>query len=46
MAGVKDAEHVYFYAVSAVDDSTRLGYLDRAYRLGRDFAPPLGHDGP
>ncbi len=39
MAGVKEAEHVYLYAVGAVDESTRLGYLDLAYRLGRDFAP-------
>jgi NAD(P)H dehydrogenase (quinone) len=38
MAGVKEARHVYLYAVSAVDDATRLGYLDLAYRLGRDFA--------
>ncbi len=38
MAGVKEAEHVYLYAVSAVDQATRLGYLDLAYRLGRDFA--------
>ena len=34
MAGVKDAEHVYFHAVSAVDDATRAGYLDHAHRLG------------
>ena len=40
MAGVENAEHVYFYAVSAVDDATRAGYLDLAYRLGRDFALP------
>jgi hypothetical protein len=38
MAGVKEAEHVYLYAVGAVDQATRLGYLDLAYRLGRDFA--------
>jgi NAD(P)H dehydrogenase (quinone) len=43
MAGVKDTEHVYLYAVSAVDEDTRLGYLDLAYRLGRDFAL---HHGP
>ena len=38
MAGVRDAQHVYFYAVGAVDETTRLGYLDHAYRLGSDFA--------
>jgi NAD(P)H dehydrogenase (quinone) len=40
MAGVKEAEHVYFHAVSAVDDATRAGYLDVAYGLGRDFSAP------
>ena len=38
MAGVKETEHVYLYAVGAVDQATRLGYLDLAYRLGREFA--------
>ena len=38
MAGVREAEHVYFYAVGAVDQTTRLEYLEHAYRLGRDFA--------
>jgi len=38
MAGVKEARHVYLYGVGAVDEATRLGYLDLAYRLGRDFA--------
>ena len=41
MAGVKRAEHVLLYAVSAVDATTRAGYLDRVYRLGRDFALPV-----
>jgi NAD(P)H dehydrogenase (quinone) len=36
--GVKKVEHVYFYAVSAVDDDIRRGYLERAYGLGKDFA--------
>jgi NAD(P)H dehydrogenase (quinone) len=36
--GVRNVEHVYFYAVSAVDDRTRQGYLERAYRLGQEFA--------
>jgi NAD(P)H dehydrogenase (quinone) len=35
--GVKDVEHVYFYAVHGADEDTRRGYLDRAYRLGREF---------
>ena len=36
--GVKEIEHVYFYAVSGVNSETREGYLQRAYRLGREFA--------
>jgi NAD(P)H dehydrogenase (quinone) len=39
MAGVQEARHVYLYAVEAVDHATRVGYLDLAYRLGRDFWP-------
>lgn len=35
--GVKKVEHVYFYRVPVVDEETRRGYLERAYRLGRDF---------
>jgi NAD(P)H dehydrogenase (quinone) len=37
MAGVKQAEHKYFYAVLAADDEQRRAYLDEAYRLARDF---------
>jgi NAD(P)H dehydrogenase (quinone) len=37
MAGVKQAEHKYFYAVVAADDEQRRAYLDEAYRLARDF---------
>jgi hypothetical protein len=36
--GVKKVEHIYFYRVPVTDDETRRGYLDQAYRLGRDFA--------
>lgn len=36
--GIKSVEHVYFYAVPGADDATRRGYLDRAYRIGREFA--------
>lgn len=35
--GVKKVEHVYFYAVPVVDDDTRRSYLERAYRLGKEF---------
>jgi NAD(P)H dehydrogenase (quinone) len=37
--GVKKVEHVYFYCVPAVDDDTRRNYLQRAYTLGKEFAP-------
>lgn len=37
MAGVKQARHVYFYAVVAADDAKRREYLEEAYRLGRGF---------
>jgi NAD(P)H dehydrogenase (quinone) len=37
MAGVKEAEHKYFYAVVAADDERRRSYLDEAYRLAMDF---------
>jgi NAD(P)H dehydrogenase (quinone) len=36
--GIQRVEHVYFYAVHGADDAARAGYLERAYRLGRDFA--------
>ena len=31
-------EHVYFYRAAVADPETLRGYLDRAYRLGTDFA--------
>lgn len=37
MAGVKEAEHAYFYAAPAVGDEVRRQYLAEAHRLGRDF---------
>ena len=37
--GIKKVEHVYFYRAAVTDDETRRGYLERAYALGRDFAP-------
>jgi NAD(P)H dehydrogenase (quinone) len=36
--GVKKVEHVYFYGAPIVDADTRKGYLDRAYKLGKEFA--------
>ena len=35
--GVKVVEHVYFYAVHGADEAKIKGYLERAYRLGREF---------
>ena len=37
MAGVKEAHHAYFYAVTAASDEQRQEYLQEAYRLGREF---------
>jgi NAD(P)H dehydrogenase (quinone) len=39
--GIGNVEHVYFYAVGAVDDATRQDYLQRAYRLGHEFESSL-----
>jgi NAD(P)H dehydrogenase (quinone) len=36
--GIKRVEHVYFYRVPVADDDTRRSYLQRAYRLGKEFA--------
>jgi NAD(P)H dehydrogenase (quinone) len=35
--GIKRIEHEYLHAVHGADDVTRGLYLDRAYRLGREF---------
>jgi NAD(P)H dehydrogenase (quinone) len=35
--GIQDVEHVLFHAVHGADDATIRGYLDEAYRLGREF---------
>lgn len=35
--GIKEVEHVYFYATNGVDAATRQGYLQRAYQLGKEF---------
>ena len=39
--GIETVEHVYFYAVGAVDDAARREYLQEAYRLGREFESAL-----
>jgi NAD(P)H dehydrogenase (quinone) len=39
--GIEIVEHVYFYAVGAVDDATRTRYLQEAYRLGHEFESGL-----
>lgn len=35
--GVKHVEHVYFYNVPTSDEETRRGYLERAYKLGKEY---------
>jgi NAD(P)H dehydrogenase (quinone) len=35
--GIRQVDHVYFWAVAAVDDATRKEYLAEAYLLGREF---------
>ena len=39
--GIEQVEHVYFYAVNAVDDAARREYLQQAYRLGHEFESSL-----
>jgi NAD(P)H dehydrogenase (quinone) len=36
--GVKKVEHVYFYRATVADDETRRSYLERSYKLGKEFA--------
>jgi NAD(P)H dehydrogenase (quinone) len=36
--GIKNVEHVYFYGVHVVDDETRRSYLERSFKLGKEFA--------
>jgi NAD(P)H dehydrogenase (quinone) len=36
--GINKVEHVYFYGVPVADAETRRGYLERAYKLGKEFA--------
>jgi NAD(P)H dehydrogenase (quinone) len=35
--GIGKVEHTYYYAVNGVDDSTRKGYLENAYLLGKNY---------
>lgn len=35
--GIREVEHVYFYSVAAVGDDVRRGYLQEAYRLGKEY---------
>lgn len=37
MCGIPQVEHVFLYSVSSVDNETRKGYLQKAYRLGKEF---------
>ncbi len=37
MAGVRETEHVYFYAAVAVGAEARSRYLEQAYRLGHEY---------
>ena len=39
--GIDTVEHEYFYAVSMADQKTLEGYLERAYRLGKEFSTPV-----
>ncbi len=36
--GIRTVEHEYFYAVNMADEKTLQGYLERAYRLGKEFS--------
>lgn len=36
--GIKTVEHEYFYGVTMADKKTLERYLERAYRLGREFS--------
>lgn len=35
--GIGKVQRVIFYAVNAADDATCTGYIEKAFRLGRDF---------
>lgn len=35
--GIEEVHRVFFHAVYGADDATRRGYLEQAYRLGKEF---------
>ncbi len=35
--GIQNVEHILFYGVPLVSDEVRKGYLEKAYRLGKEF---------
>jgi NAD(P)H dehydrogenase (quinone) len=37
--GIPTVEHEYFHAVNMADEKTLQAYLERAYRLGKEFSP-------
>ena len=39
--GIKNVEHVYFYAMYDFDADKRQRYLEQAYQLGKEFDPSL-----
>ncbi len=36
-SGIANVDHVTFYALTVVDDETRKKYLEKTYRLGKEF---------
>lgn len=39
VVSIRAVDHEYFYAVNMADPKTLEGYLERAYRLGKEFSP-------
>ncbi|MDD2666604.1 MAG: NAD(P)H-dependent oxidoreductase [Methanocellales archaeon] len=35
--GIQNVEHIFFYGVPLVSDKVRKGYLEEAYKLGKEF---------
>ncbi|UCG54492.1 MAG: NAD(P)H-dependent oxidoreductase [Dehalococcoidia bacterium] len=35
--GIPEVNHVYFYTIYGVDNETRKGWLEKTYRLGKEF---------
>ncbi len=36
--GIRKVEHVYFYRVLVADEELRRSYLERAYKLGKEYS--------